>query len=236
MAAPSVMVEDVRQPLATVPPLESGDHLTRSEFERRYSAMPEVKKAELIEGVVYIGSPVRFESHGQPHAHIVGWLFVYCAATVGVFLGDNVTVRLDPDNEPQPDALLRLEPEQAGRSRVTPDDYIEGPPELVVEIAASSASYDLHDKLRVYRRNQVPEYVVWRIYDRGLDWFYLQGETYVRLAPDEQGVVRSRVFPGLWLAVEALLRGDLAAVLATLQQGLASEEHSAFVGRLKRSL
>lgn len=233
MAAPSVMVEDVRQPLATVPPLESGDHLTRGEFERRYSAMPEVKKAELIEGVVYMESPVRFESHGQPHAHIVGWLFVYCAATVGVFLGDNVTVRLDPDNEPQPDALLRLEPEQGGRSRVTPDDYIEGPPELVVEIAASSASYDLHDKLRVYRRNQVPEYVVWRIYDRALDWFYLQGETYVRLAPDEHGIVRSRAFPGLWLAVEALLRGDLAAVLATLQQGLASEEHSALVSRLK---
>ena len=233
MAAPSLVMEDLSRLQEQVPPLESGDRLMRGEFERRYAAMPEVKKAELVEGVVYMGSPVRFESHGQPHAHVVGWLFVYCASTPGVYLGDNATVRLDPDNEVQPDALLRLEPTHGGRSQVTPDDYIEGPPELVVEIAASSASYDLHDKLRVYRRHQVPEYVVWRIYDRALDWFVLQDEQYVRLAPDENGVVRSRVFPGLWLAAEALLGGDLAAVLAALQHGLASEAHVAFVNRLK---
>lgn len=35
-------------------PLENGDRLSRFEFEHRYQAMPELKKAELVEGVVYI--------------------------------------------------------------------------------------------------------------------------------------------------------------------------------------
>ena len=71
-------------------------------------------------------------------------------------------MRLDEDNEPQPDVLLRIEPDAGGQSRVSGDDYIEGAPELVVEIVASSTSVDLHDKLRAYRRNGVREYVVWR--------------------------------------------------------------------------
>jgi len=129
------------------PPLESGDRLTRHEFERRYHAMPHVKKAELIEGVVYIPSPVHFEDHAEPHSWAVTWLGVYCAATPGVKLGDNATVRLDLDNEVQPDALLRLEPAAGGRSRISYDDYVKDAPELIVEIAANSASYDLHDKL-----------------------------------------------------------------------------------------
>ena len=115
--------------------------------------MPQVKKAELIEGIVYMASPLRFRSHGKPHAYIMGWLAMYEAATPGVELGDNATVRLDADNEPQPDALLRVE--VGGLSRISEDDYVEGAPELIVEIAASSASLDLHEKLKVYRRNQV---------------------------------------------------------------------------------
>jgi Uma2 family endonuclease len=152
----------VVQPTISIatPPLEAGDHLTRCEFERRYEAMPEMKKAELIEGVVHMPSPVRLQSHAEPHASIMAWLGVYRASTPGVRLADNATVRLDLDNEPQPDALLRLEPAAGGRSRVSEDDYLESAPELVVEIASSSASYDLHEKLRVYRRNGVQEYVV----------------------------------------------------------------------------
>ena len=124
-----------------LPPLESGDRLSRSEFERRYSDMPHVKKAELIEGVVYVSSPVRI-IHSQPHANIITWLGVYSAATPGIRCYDNPTVRLDRDNEPQPDAVLRLE--TGGTSHISADGYLEGPPELVVEVAASSASYDLH--------------------------------------------------------------------------------------------
>jgi Uma2 family endonuclease len=221
-------------PSTKVPPLESGDRLTRYEFEHRYQAMPYIKKAELIEGVVYVASPVRMANHGRPHAALVGWLMVYKAATPGVDLGDNATVRLDADNEPQPDALLRIEPEVGGNSRISDDDYVEGVPELIAEIAASSASYDLNDKLNAYRRNGVQEYIVWQIYENRLDWFSLQEGRYVPLEPDEAGVIRSSIFPGLWLAVNALREGDLAEVLAVLQQGLQTAEHQAFVEHLNQ--
>jgi len=213
--------------------LENGDHLTRCEFERRYNAMPEVKKAELIERVVYMPSPVRAKSHGLPHGQIIGWLASYCAATPGVEFYDNATVRMDLDNEPQPDALLRIEPAVGGRSHISEDDYIEGAPELIVEIAASSVSYDLHAKLRAYRRNGVQEYVVWRVYDKQIDWFRLVNEEYILQRPDESGMISSHIFPGLSLNVQALLAGDLAQVLAELQKGLGTTEHASFVERLQ---
>ncbi|NEQ40909.1 MAG: Uma2 family endonuclease [Okeania sp. SIO3I5] len=199
-------------------PLENGDQLTRAEFEHRYNAMPNLKKAELIEGIVYMTSPVRIKSHGEPHAYIIAWLAVYVASTPGVGLADNATVRLDADNEPQPDALLRIE--TGGQSRITEDDYLDGAPELIVEIAASSAAYDLHQKLNVYRRNQVQEYLVWRVYDREIDWFKLTTGEYVKLEANSDGVICSQFFPGLWLDKTALLAGDLAKVLGVLQQGL----------------
>jgi Uma2 family endonuclease len=216
-------------------PLHSGDRLSRAEFERRYQAHPEMK-AELIEGVVYVSSPVHFQKHANPHFYIVGWLGVYQAATPGVMGADNATLHLDFENEPQPDALLWLEPQVGGQSWVTDDDYLEGSPELVVEVAASSASYDLHDKRKAYARNGVREYLVLQSYERQLIWFGLHEGVYGPLQPDEKGVVRSEAFPGLWLDVEALLRGDLSAVLATLQSGLHSPEHAAFVTELQSKL
>ena len=146
---PSVLSRDARGPArpTRAPLLENGDRLTRAEFERRCEAQPDLKKAELIEGVVHMPSPPRFRNHGRPQGTLVGWLFAYAAATPGVQLGDNSTVRLDLDNEPQPDAALFIDPEAGGQARVDEDDYIEGVPELVAEIAASSASCDLHDKL-----------------------------------------------------------------------------------------
>ncbi|MEN9202052.1 MAG: Uma2 family endonuclease [Thermostichus sp. DG_1_6_bins_120] len=214
-----------------LPPLESGDRLTRSEFERRYEAMPHLKKAELIEGIVYVASPLRATAHGGPHGDIVGWLWTYKVATPGVDLYDNPTVRLDASNEVQPDAVLRRT--SGGQSWISPDDYIEGAPELVAEIAASSASHDLHDKLRVYSRNGVQEYIVWRTYSQQVDWFYLEAGEYKPLPADAQGVLCSRQFPGLWLAAPALLAGELAAVLQTLQQGIATPDHRAFVESLR---
>ncbi len=219
--------------LVKLPPLESGDRLSRCEFERRYAAMPQLKKAELIEGVVYVASPLRAQAHGKPHGAVMTWLGVYSAATPGVDFYDNPTVRLDADNCPQPDAVLRLE--QDGQSRISEDDYIEGAPEAIIEIAASSASYDLHDKRRVYCRNGVQEYLVWRTYSQKLDWFYWINGTYRDLAPGTDGIFRSQQFPGLWLAGDCLLAGDLAAVLRVLQQGLASPEHQAFVEQLRQS-
>lgn len=215
------------------PPLNSGDRLSRAEFERRYTAHPDIKKAELIEGVVYVSSPISYDKHADPHFNIITWLGVYRAATPGVKGGDNATLRLDLENEPQPDALLRLEPTLGGKSVVTADDYLEGAPELIVEIAASSASYDLHDKRRAYARNGVQEYLVIQTYEQRLDWFALHDDGYRLLQPDEQGILRSQVFPGLWLQPAALWSGDLAALLAVLQEGLASPEHAAFVEQLQ---
>ncbi|MDF5732822.1 MAG: Uma2 family endonuclease [Rhizonema sp. PD38] len=215
-----------------IPPLESGDRLTRNEFERRYTAMPHIKKAELIEGIVYVASPLRFRSHGEPHGNLMGWLWTYKIATPGIELGDNPTVRLDLDNEPQPDAVLLIDERLGGKASISEDDYIEGAPELVVEVAASSASNDLHDKKRAYRRNGVQEYIVWQVLGNKLDWFSLQNGEYVSLQADADGVIKSQVFPGLWLAVNALLAGEMRKVLTVLQQGLNSPEHAKFIHRL----
>lgn len=209
-----------------IPPLENGDRLTRHEFERRYAAMPNLKKAELIEGVVYVPAALRFASHAEPHSRIMTWMGVYQAFSPGVRIGDNPTVRLDLDNAPQPDAVLMLDD---GQAKISSDDYIEGAPELVVEIAASSAAYDLYDKKRAYRRNGIQEYLVWRVYDREFDWFRLEAEEYIKLESDDLSIIRSRVFPGLWLAVDSLLSGEMERVLEVLQQGLNSAEHQEFI-------
>ena len=218
-----------------IPPLENGDRLTRAEFERRYEAMPDLKKAELIEGVVYMPSPVRQTFHGRQNSHLDCWLSVYEASTPGVEVGVNSTVQLDLENMPQPDCLLFIQPQYGGRVRISEKGYIEGAPDLVGEIASSSASYDLGDKLRVYRRSGCREYLVWRVLDQQFDWFVLRDERYEPLGPSADDILRSVVFPGLWLDPAALLRGDVNTVLATVQEGLKSPEHAEFVARLEAS-
>ncbi len=195
--------------------LESGDRLTRSEFHRRYLARPDIKKAELVNGVVYVASPVRWSVHGRQHADVITWLNTYRLRAPGVEVGDNVTVLLDAMTEVQPDAcLFRLAP-GSSRLRVA-DGYLEGPPDLVVEVAGSSASYDLHDKLAAYERAGVPEYIVWRVLDGALDWLRLHEGRYARIEPDRRGMIESHGFRGLRLHVPSLLAGDLAAVIAAL--------------------
>jgi len=216
----------------TIPPLENGDLLARAEFERRYQAMSHLKKAELIEGIVYMASPLRFEPHAEPHAHLITWLGIYAAFTPHTRIGDNPTVRLDVDNEPQPDAVLLIDAQGGGQTYLGEDGYIEGAPELVAEISASTATIDLRDKKRVYRRNGVKEYLVWQVTDRRLDWFSLQAGEYISLIPDAEGRINSQVFPGLWLQVSALLAGDMPQVIATLQTGLASTAHQQFLQQL----
>ncbi len=218
-------------PLA-VPPLENGDRLIRPEFERRYTAIPDPKKAELIEGVVYLAAALRFKSHADPHSNLLGWLWSYKIATPGLELGIEPTVRLDLDNEPQPDAALFISESAGGQARLSEDDYIEGAPELLAEIAASSAAIDLGDKKRAYRRNGVREYIVWQVYDRRIDWFVLQDGDYTTLPVDAEGIARSQAFPGLWLAVDAMLAGDMQTVVTTGQRGLSSPEHQAFIQQL----
>lgn len=210
------------------PPLESGDRLSRAEFERRYTKRADIHKAELIEGVVYVASPVRVVQHGEPHSHIVTWLGVYAANTPGVHIADNATLRLDLDNEPQPDALLWIDESLGGKAKITDDDYLQGTPELIVEVAASSAAYDLHDKLHAYRRNGVQEYLVLLAHERKTLWYELEQGQYHALEANERGILCSRVFPGLWFYSDLFWDNDLAGLLAVLQEGLASSPHAQF--------
>lgn len=196
-------------------PLENGESLHSREFLRRYVRMPSVKKAELIEGVVYMGSPVSVR-HAKPDAIVQGWLLSYAARHPEAEALCNVTVILDAENTVQPDALLRRFPEQGGTTEVNEDGYLTGPPELIVEVAASSASIDLRDKRRAYGRNGVREYLVWVVTESHLHWFCLEDEEYVAQEPDAHGLCHSRGFPGLRLPVEALLACDAARVLDAL--------------------
>ena len=211
-----------------LPPLENGDRLTLLQFQRRYEAMPEVKKAELIEGIVYMASPLRFKPHAEPHGRIITWLGVYQAATPGVQMGIEPTVRLNIDNEVQPDGVLLISPENGGQSSFSEEGYLEGAPELVVEIAASSATIDLGDKKRAYGRSGVQEYIVWQVFDQKIDWFSLQGGDYIELI-EEEGMICSLVFPGLRLDVGAMLQGNMQRVLTVLQAGINSAHHGSLL-------
>lgn len=179
-------------------------------------------------------SAVRWNPHAGPHADLLWWLTHYRVFTLGVRVGANGTLRLDLENEEQPDGALIVEPGFGGKVKISSDGYIEGGPELVAEISASTVSIDLNTKLRVYRRNNVLEYIVWRVLDQAIDWFRLRHGQYEPLSLNAAGHYQSVVFPGLWLDPAALVRGDLATVLQVLQQGLASPQHAEFVANLQK--
>ena len=215
----------------TIPRLENGDHLTRDEFERRYKATPEVW-AELVEGVVFLSAPIRIKEHGEPHADFTTWLGIYKMSTPDVHGASRTTLRLDCKNEFQPDVSVFIDPACGGRAR-SEDGYLAGSLELAAEVSATTASIDRNAKYGVYQRNQIQEYIIWRVYDEAIDWFVLQSGAYVPLAADPtDGLLKSRVFPGLWLDSAALIGGDMPSVVAALNRGLATAEHAAFVAQL----
>ncbi|MEM7807824.1 MAG: Uma2 family endonuclease [Planctomycetota bacterium] len=194
-----------------IPELQNGDRLSHEEFMRRYEAMPGVT-AELIDGTVYMASPVRLEQHGKPHARIVTWLGTYCSRHADVEIGDNVTLILGRDTDPQPDACLLLPESRGGRAKLV-DGYVHGPPELVVEVAASTASLDANAKAEAYHAAGVPEYLLWRVEEERIDWYERLEDRYLAMVPNADGLIESKHFEGLKLNPEALLRGDLAKVL-----------------------
>ncbi|MBA3312580.1 MAG: Uma2 family endonuclease [Planctomycetota bacterium] len=213
--------------------LRSGDRMTREEFHRVYLQTPEHFKAELIGGIVYVASPVS-RHHGRPHFLLNYAMVAYSARTPGVEGLNNSTIFLDDDSEPQPDLSLRILPEHGGQSSTTPDgSYVVGAPELVIEVAYSSRSVDLHAKRDDYARCGVKEYVVWMAKDDSLAWFDLAQNVERPLSSD--GIVRSIAFPGLWLDSNAIRDDDLARLTAALEAGLATPEHAAFVQRLADS-
>lgn len=214
------------------PPLENGARLTSREFLRRFEAMPELKKAELIEGIVYMSSSIS-AAHGGPDNLLQTWLGTYAAHTPQVKCYTNTTLLLGPRNTPQPDACLCLKPGRGGQTHFNEKKYLVGPPELIAEVAATSASLDLGDKMEAYAMAGVREYLVWRTLEQGFDWFILEDAEYLAVKPDGRGLIRSRVFPGLVLDPNALLTLNTAKVLAALQRALSSAAHRAFVASLR---
>jgi Uma2 family endonuclease len=169
--------------------------------------------------------------HGVSDGRISTWLGVYHAYTPGTETGSNATTIME-GNSPQPDDYLRVLPEYGGQSR---DDgqFVGGASELLVEVSVSSASYDLNQKLDLYERAGVPEYLAILMREQEIRWHRLTSKGYHLLRP-AAGIFKSKVFPGLWLDGDALLSHDSAKVLATLQKGLQSAEHAAFVKKLAK--
>ena len=219
LASPKTFRQKVR-------PLQNGDRLSLAEFKQLYAQHPEIRRAELIEGVVYVASPVYFP-HAQAQASAITWLGVYHSQTPKTKVTGEQSVELDADNEVQPDALLWLDDDVV----VTAEGLVVGSPSLVVEIAASTASYDLSVKKNIYRRNGVAEYLVFAAYEQQTHWFQLREGQYQPIPANDDGIYRSRVFPGLWLNSLAFWQNDTATLLATLNAGLASADHAAFVQR-----
>jgi len=151
------------------------------------------------------------------------------AHTPGVQATTNTTIRLEGDNEPRLDVLLRLDEGHGGQTRIE-GKFLVGPPEVVAEVSSTITHHDLHDKFDLFEEIGVREYLVWRVWDAAIDWFVLaENGTYDRLSIDENGLFKSLVLPGLWLDSAAMVRGDMKRVLEALNQGIQSDEHRTFV-------
>ena len=225
----SLPTRTINPPAKAPEELHSGDRLTREEFHRIYEQTPEGFRAELVGGIVYLASPLG-RRHGTAHPVLSAALAAYQGHTPGVEVGDNTTILLGDEGEPQPDLYLRILPEHGGQSGTTKDDYVEGAPELIAEIAHSSRAIDLHAKRRDYTRYGVLEYLVVNLADEKVHWFDLRADE--ELAADADGVVRVRTFPGLWIDPAGLLTQDYQRLMKVLAESLATPEHAEFARSL----
>ncbi|MEM7532442.1 MAG: Uma2 family endonuclease [Chloroflexota bacterium] len=209
------------------PRFQNGDRLKRQEFHRRYCHYPELKKAELIQGTVHLNdSRVSATLHGIPHAHIVSWLGYYIVYTPNVRISNNGSFLIDDDNEFQPDAVLWVE---GGNAYVNDDDYLEGAPELVVEVSDSPVSVDLNEKKNIYQMHGIQEYLVLLTHRQDVRWFMLEDGIYKQIIPDNNGVLRSRIFSGLNLDSTSFWNDDTRMMLKVLQEGMKRPEHQRLV-------
>ncbi len=217
------------QSTGSAPELRDGDRMSQREFHAIYELMPTHVRAQLIAGRVYVASPMKV-NHGRNTPQLAAVLAHYESRTLGVEAAEGVTIILSEEDEPEPDLMLRILPEYGGKSRNTSDGYVEGPPELLIEVSDSTRPLDLGDKRRQYAAHGVLEYLVVDLRDRRLHWFDLTADR--ELNPESDGVYRVKTFPGLWIDSTALLGRDLPRLLTTLDAGLATPEHAAFVARL----
>ncbi len=215
----------------TVPPLVAGEHLDQPTFHERYEAMPPETRAELVDGVVYMPSPM-LRDHCDESRVVAGWLDNYQRLTPGIEGGDGGTIKLDRKGEPQPDHHLRIPASLGGQCGVDADGYLTGAPELVVEIARSSRRYDLGKKKLEYERTGIQEYLVVELDPDRIHWLIRRGERFEELSPGPDGIYRSDAFPGLWLDPIALYALDRARLYRVLLRGVRSPEHAAFAARM----
>ena len=206
--------------------LAPGDRMSRDEFLARWYQMPSLKFAELIDGLVYMPSPLSVQ-HGD-WDNLAGFLMRSYANKTPVCKATSQPTCLMLDSSPQPDCVLRIRPEFGGLTRIE-GKLLAGRPELAVEICVSSRSYDLGPKLDLYRRAGVPEYLAVIVEDKRFEWRVLTRGSYRLMKPTAQGIFRSRIFPGLWIDEAAFWRDDSDRLLAVLNQGLASPEHRRFL-------
>ncbi|MGC1274321.1 MAG: Uma2 family endonuclease [Planctomycetaceae bacterium] len=219
------------RPDPAIPPeLYDGARMDRKTFHRLYERTPADFKAELIGGVVHMAAAMRV-----PHAEHAGllrtWLTIYRFATPGVREAGEATVLLGDGSEPQPDGLLWIE---GGKADVDGRGYLAGAPEFVAEVADATTAIDLGSKRSDYERHGVLEYLVLELRKRRAVWFVRDERGgYVETAADLEGLLKSHVFPGMWLDVKAFFRLDGNRVLDVLHRGLESPEHAAFVESLR---
>src|SRR5262245_61895258 len=216
---------------AMLPSLIAGQRLEQPTFHERYAAMPPETRAELVGGVVYMPSPLRYD-YGVNDINVSYWLGHYKRFTRELRSANNATVKLDKSGEAQPDSMMWIPTELGGHVTIDEGGYIKGAPELIVEIARSSRAFDMGAKKADYERAGVLEYLVVALGPDQIHWFIRRDDRFESLDPGPDGVYRSEVFPGLWLDPQALYAENLDRLIGVLDQGLATPEHLAFAGRL----
>lgn len=226
----SVLVRD-----RFIPPFDNGDRMNQLEFHELYLQTPKKFKAELIGGVVYMASPVGL-SHGRPHRMLSSWIDLYFQSTPGTDWYSDLTVILADDTEVQPDLLLRLNADVGGISIETEHGYLQGPPELCIEVSVSSASIDLHAKKADYQAHGVREYLVVEVKNEAVHWFTRGKKGFVEMKPDRDGYLKSKIYPGLWIDPTAVFERSPKKLLNTLRLGLATPEHAKFTAKLQKML
>ena len=222
-------------PQRYVPPFENGDRMDQPTFHALYETTPPGFKAELVGGVVYMASPVSV-NHGRPHRVLTSWIDAYAQHTEGTEWFSDLTIILADSNEPQPDLTLILLPEFGGFTQENDRGFLVGPPELVIEVAVSTAAIDLNAKRHDYYLYGVQEYLVVEVKTQTVHWFKRGKSAFQVLKPAADGSIRSKQFPGLWLNPDAVFERSPKALLETLHLGIASPEHAKFIAKLNKKI
>jgi Uma2 family endonuclease len=218
------------RPVSKISTLHNGDSLDQKTFHKLYEQTPEGFHAQLIGGIVYVASPVHFP-HSNPDGLIQFWLWSYRKKTPGVGVINKTTTILGSTSEPEPDGGLFILPSHGGHC-TTGGKTLKGAPELLIEIANSSAAIDLNQKKRDYETYGVQEYLVVLAEEQAVIWWQLVDGVYQEIPQSNDGFFHSLAFPGLWLDPAGLFAMSEVQMETALELGIASPQHAAFVSKL----